>query len=445
MKLNTSYKQLFFISLPIMLGSAAQNVIALTDSVFLYHLSETDFAAIGFVGVFYLTIAAIGYGFSKGGQIIIARRYGQIKYDDIGSTFYAMLVFELALAVIMFLVMQFGSPFIFGAILHSDAVYQLCLEYIAPRSWGVFFSYLGVSAIALYTGVARTWFIIVDTIILTVVNIALNYALIFGEFGLPSMGIAGAGWASAISEAVAFMAFLVFILFDKGTSRLRLNRMPKIKWSLIKSMVRVSSPIVVQSAIGIGSWFIFFGLIENLGERPLAITNLVRIVYLILSIPCWGFSAGINTLVSNTIGAGFPQEVWPVVLKAIKITLITTLSLALPITLFPSFFLYPLLGSEDMSLIIDAQPVLYVLLGILVLFSIGVVMLNGLTGTGRTYAALKLQIWCTLAYFGIVFYIVEYTSLGLPWVWSSEILYWFLLIAFCGYYFRRGRWRNISV
>jgi len=52
MQLNTSYRQILSISTPIMLGSAVQNIIALSDSVFLYHLSEIDFAAIGFVGVF---------------------------------------------------------------------------------------------------------------------------------------------------------------------------------------------------------------------------------------------------------------------------------------------------------------------------------------------------------------------------------------------------------
>ena len=74
MQLKTSYRQILSISVPIILGSAVQNVIALSDSVFLYHKSNDDFAAIGFVSVFYLIIAAIGYGFSKGGQIIIARR-----------------------------------------------------------------------------------------------------------------------------------------------------------------------------------------------------------------------------------------------------------------------------------------------------------------------------------------------------------------------------------
>jgi Na+-driven multidrug efflux pump len=85
-KLNISYRQIFAISAPIMLASAGQNVITLSDSVLLYHKSETDFAAIGFAGVFYIAIAAIGFAFSRGGQIIIARRMGEGNHAEIGRT-----------------------------------------------------------------------------------------------------------------------------------------------------------------------------------------------------------------------------------------------------------------------------------------------------------------------------------------------------------------------
>ncbi|MEL6924930.1 MAG: MATE family efflux transporter, partial [Bacteroidota bacterium] len=114
MQLDTSYRQILKISTPIMIGSAVQNIIALSDSVFLYHLSESDFASIGFVGVFYLIIAAIGYGFSKGGQIMIARRMGEKRPDLVGRIFYAMLYFELGLAIVMFLFMHFGCQYFFA-------------------------------------------------------------------------------------------------------------------------------------------------------------------------------------------------------------------------------------------------------------------------------------------------------------------------------------------
>lgn len=443
MKLEATYGQIFKISLPIMLGSAAQNVIALTDSVFLYHLSETDFAAIGFVSVFYMMIAAIGYGFSKGGQILIARRYGQLRYDEIGEACGTMVLFELGLAFVMFAMMQWGTPYIFGALLDSPEIYEKSLEYIRPRSWGVFFSYMGVSIVALYTGVAKTSFIIIDTVILAVANIILNYGLIYGYLGMPELGIAGAGYASTISEVLAFAVFLVYMLFDPMIKRIRLFSIPQFKVDQVRKMVRLSSPIVAQSIVGIGSWFIFFGLVENLGERQLAITNMARIVYLVLSIPSWGFSAGINTMVSNAIGASASDDVWKVTKKTMFICMGSTMAISLPVLLFPKIFLYPLLGSDDMSLMVDSQPVFYILILILLLFSSGTILLNALTGTGRTYQALKLQFVATTFYLIYTFVVIKQTDLGLVWAWASEVFYWLIMISMTAYFFYGKRWERL--
>ncbi len=445
MQLKTSYKQILAISTPIMLGSAVQNIIALSDSVFLYHLSEADFAAIGFVGVFYLIIAAIGFGFSKGGQILIARRVGEQKYTEVGRTFYAMLYFELALAVVMFLFMYFGAYYFFSLFVNSDVIFYKSLEYLDYRSWGVFFSYAGVAIIALYTGVARPLFIVVDTLILAVVNIILNYGLIFGQWGLPEMGIAGAGLASTIAEVIAFIVFVIYVLFDKPSRKYNLFKFPKIDVPLIKAQLKIGTPIVAQAVVGLGSWFVFFGIVENLGERPLAITNLVRMVYLVLSIPCWGFSSGINTIVSNFIGAKRRDAVLPIIWKTAKICWLTTMLITLPVVLFPEYLLYPLLGGEDMSLIIDAKPTLRVLMGILFLFSFGGVYFNGLAGAGATAYGLKMQIACAIFYLVYIYFVVEYTDGGLEWAWASEIFYWLAMLLMSVWYLRSKKWYDLKV
>jgi putative MATE family efflux protein len=428
-----------------MLGSAAQNVIALSDSVFLYHLSEEDFATIGFVGVFYLVIAAIGYGFSRGGQIMIARRAGEGETQEIGRTFYSMVYFELVLALAMFLFMQYGCYYFFSLFVNSEVIFDKSLEYLGTRSWGVFFSYVGVAVIALYTGVARTTFIIVDTVILGIVNIILNYGLIFGKWGLPAMGIAGAGLASTIAEVVAFAVFLVYVFFDPAAKEYRLFKIPNVDLKLIKQQYRLALPIVAQSIVGLGSWFVFFGIVENLGERELAITNLVRMVYLVLSIPTWGFASGVNTLVSNFIGQQKRQAVIPIIWKTAKICWLVTMVLTLPVVLFPHELLYPLLGKSDMSLITDAQPVFYVLVGILTCFSIGSVFFNGLAGTGATFFGLVIQVICAAIYLAYIYVIVNYTSLGLPWAWASEILYWIVMMGIVFWYMRSKKWHGLRV
>lgn len=440
MRLKTSYRQILAISTPIMLGSAAQNVIALSDSVFLYHLSEQDFAAIGFVGVFYLVIAAIGYGFSRGGQLLIARRMGAMEPEKVGRIFYSMVYYELGLAVVMFLFMQYGCYYFFSLFIDSDIIFYKSLEYLEYRSWGVFFSYVGVAIIALYTGVARTTFIIIDTVVLATVNIALDYGLVFGHWGLPQMGIAGAGLASTVAEIVAFIVFLLYIFFDKHARIYRLFQLPKIDFELIRRQYKLSFPIVAQAFVGLGSWFVFFGIVENLGERELAITNLVRMVYLILSIPCWGFSSGVNTLVSNFIGQQKRQAVVPIIWKTAKLSWLCTVLLALPIILFPTYLLYPLLGSEDMSLIVDAQPIFWVLLIILSTFAVGGVFFNGLVGTGATYFGLKIQTWCAVFYLAYIYIEVNFTNGGLPWAWASEIFYWVAMIILTYRYLVSKKW-----
>ncbi|MCP3933047.1 MAG: MATE family efflux transporter [Bacteroidetes bacterium] len=428
-----------------MLGSAAQNVIALSDSVFLYHLSEQDFASIGFVGVFYLIIAAIGYGFSRGGQIMIARRSGEQKYQEIGRTFYSMLYFELVLAIAMFFFMQYGCYYFFQLFVDSPIIFEKSLEYLDTRSWGVFFSYTGVAVIALYTGIARTGFIIIDTAILAVVNIALNYALIFGHWGLPAMGIAGAGLASTIAEIVAFIVFFIYILFDKRAKLYQLFKISKIDWKLVRQQYALSIPIIAQALVGLGSWFVFFGIVENLGERELAITNLVRMVYLVLSIPCWGFSSGINTMVSNFIGQKKRQAVFPITLKTAKISFLSTMIITLPIVLFPHEILYPLLGSSDMSLISDSQTVLWVLAGVLAIFSFGGVFFNGLVGTGATLFGLKIQTCGAIAYITYIYIEVNHTNGGLPWAWASEIFYWIVMTSVCVWYLNSKKWYTLKV
>lgn len=445
MRLNTSYKQILAISTPIMLGSAVQNLIALTDSIFLFHKSEADFATIGFVGVFYLVVAAIGYGFSKGGQIMIARRMGEKNEHQIGRTFYAMLYFELGLALVMFLFMQYGCGWFFKLFLNTEIVYLKSLEYLEYRSWGVFFSYIGVAIIALYTGIAKTAFIMVDVLILAIVNGVLNYALIFGHWGLPEMGIAGAGLASTIAEIVAFAVFLVYILFDKKVKAFQLFTMPDIDVPLIKQQYKLGTPVVAQAIVGLGSWFLFFGIVENMGERELAISNLARMIYLVLSIPTWGYASGVNTLVSGFIGSNRREAVIPMIWKTAVLCFWTTMALALPIVFFPETILYPLLGSEDMSLIKETQPIFYILLGILTVFSIGGVFFNGLTGTGATWFGLKMQTVCAIGYLGFIYVVVEYTTGGLPWAWASEIFYWTLMLVITGWYLKGKEWYKLEV
>jgi Na+-driven multidrug efflux pump len=332
----------------------------------------------------------------------------------------------------------------FHLFIKNPDILTKCIEYIKPRSYGVFFSYLGVSLIAFYTGTANTKFIIYDTMVLIIVNIVLNYVLVFGKFGLTPMGISGAALASTIAEVIAFIVFIGFMFLDKSNRKYELLSLHSLVLKDFRNMFSISFPIVFQSILGIGSWFVFFSFIENVGSRELEISNLLRTVYLILSIPCWGYSAGINTLVSNFIGNKKRQAVMPLIIKTVKLNLLSTMLISLPVLLFPEFFLYPLFGKEDMTLIILAKPYMPVLFTILMVFGIGGIFFNGLIGTGHTQTALRIQTIFTVFYIIYSYFLIKEWYFGLNWAWSVEIFYWSGITIMSVLYLKTSKWHFLK-
>lgn len=442
MRLNTSYRQIMTIAAPIMIGSAAQNIITLTDRIFLFQLGVDDFASIGFVSVFYLIISAIGFGFSRGGQILIARKAGAEEYKEAGRVFHSVFLFELLLSILMFIFLAWGSYWLFSMIVDSEVVFYKSLEYLHTRKWGVFFSYMGVAFVSLYTGIARPKFLIFDTFVLAIVNIVLDYVLIYGHYGFPKMGIAGAGLASTIAEIVAFLVFIIYILRDKKIKKFDIFRWPKWDKQLVKKQYDISFPLVIQPLIGLGSWFLFMGIIENKGEEALAITILAQMVYLVLSIPSWGFSAGIGTMVGGFIGHQKRQAVIPIIWKTAGFSFWVTMAFTIPFIIFPHAILIPILGEQSFDLITKSQPIFYILTGILAVFSTGGVFYSGVSGVGASAYALRIQFFSVLFYLIYIYVLVEYTNVHLAWIWAVEIFYWGIVSIWSLWYLYEKKWHG---
>lgn len=419
-----------------MLGSVVQNAIAMMDSLFLFYLGEEDFAAIGYASAFYLVIVSIGYGFSRGGQIIMARQDGGQQRRRIGITFNSNLVLLLALAVLFFVVVKFISPVFLKSLMSYEIIYEKSIEYLNNRSYGVFTGFLGLGMIALYTGVAHTRFLALGTVILLSTNMFFNYSLIFGKFGMPALGIGGAAIASNVSELVALISFGIHILSKKEFKKFRIPSKVLLNRRIVREIMKISMPLVLQASAGVASWFVLFTLVENMGERQLAISNLARIFYLILSIPLWGFSVAVNTMVSNAMGARDSGKVMVIVQRSTLLTFVMTLVAAVPLLLFPEVFVQPLLNEEQAEVLVQSEGVLRVVLAILVFYILGTIIFQGLIGTGKVILSLVIQLVCVAFYVILLIVGVKIFGLGLEGAWSLEIIYWISVYLINLVYFR---------
>lgn len=441
-----SFKSILKISVPIMIGSAVQNLITLTDTFFLGRVEgkEVDYlAAIGLVGVFYLLITTIGYSFTRAGQIMIARRQGAGEKEQVGLITHAMGFFALLLALFMFIIMKFGASTFFGWFVKDADVLKYSLEYLEYRSYGIFFSYMGVVFVSLYSGIAKTTVIIYNAVIMGIANVILNYGLVFGNLGLPEMGIGGAALASTLSEIIAFSVFIAYFFMDKEMGEFKILAWPNINIELIKSQIKLSIPMILQTVASLGSWFVFFALIEQIGKDELAISNIIRSVYMLFMIPAWGFSSGINTIVSNLIGKKESNLVWTAINKTAFLCFGVTMSLCLFLIIFPN----QILGfvTNDMKVLEGAKKIIWVLVTILSTYSFSVIYFNGLVGTGATKEALYIQVACVVLYLIYVYIVVGHLKANLELSWMAENVYMISSMIVSIWYLKLGNWKKLNI
>lgn len=183
--MNYTYKQIWLINLPIMVSLLMEQLINLTDSIFLGHVSQIDLGASALATMYYTAIYMLGFGFSLGVQVLIARRNGEKRYKDIGKVFYQGLIFLSAFAVIVFVLSKLFSPLLLRMVISSDNVYQATIEYIQWRDYSYLFAFPLLAIRAYFIGITQTKILTANSLVMVVCNIVFNYLLIFGKAGFP--------------------------------------------------------------------------------------------------------------------------------------------------------------------------------------------------------------------------------------------------------------------
>ncbi|WP_421920052.1 MATE family efflux transporter [Marinifilum sp.] len=443
MRIQTDYKNIWKIAYPIIIGSVAQNIIALTDTAFLGHLSEIALGAAAIATIFYFAVVMLGWGFGLGTQIVIARRYGEGNYARIGKTFDHAFYFLLILALVLLGFMLIQAPAILKGIVKSNAIFHASTDYISVRAWGILFACVNLLFRAFYIGIAKTKVISWSTAFMAVINIFFDYALIFGKFGMPEMGIKGAALASVIAEACVLVFFLLFTFRKTPMRKYKLFSFPKIDKELYVRLLKVSFPMMIQNFLALSCWFVFFLFVEKMGERELAISNIIRSIYVLIMVPVWAFASAANTLVSQVLGEGESNEVIPIIFRTIKLSFLAVFALVGISMISPELVIS--IYTEEVGLIAATKPVLYVIFGAALLFPIGITLFQGVSGTGNTFHAMLIEIVVLACYLGGVYTLIEVFKLSISGVWISE--YFYVVFLACGswLYLRFANWKGSKV
>ena len=439
MNYQISNKEIWKIAIPIMLGNLAQTIINFTDTAFLGHLGVIALGASMLAGLFYFVFTTIAAGFAIGIQIIIARRFGEGNYGRIGVIFEHGSLFVLILGTILFSIIYFFSDILLAWIIDSPNIYETSLDYIKYRQFGIIFVCFNFLYRGLYVGISNTKVITYSTVIMAIVNIILDYCLIFGKLGFPEMGIGGAALASLCAEISAFIFFTSYSYITLRNKNFGMFKAHKLESELMGRILRLATPTMVQKLFSFGVWFVFFIMIEKMGETATGISSIVRSIYMILITPAFAFATTTNTLVSRTIGAGHPEQVFCTITKIMKNCILCTLPIIIILAIIPIQIVS--IYTNDLNLAQMAVPSIYIICIGAIFQAIGNGYFEAVSGTGNTSAALYLETSVLIIYLIFVAIITNITS-DIQWVWTAEILYGSILAFICIIYMKFAKWNE---
>jgi len=440
---NNSFRSIWKISFPIVIGLVAQNLMMVIDTAFLGRLSEISLGAAAIGGLLHLTLVMLGAGFGVGMQILIGRRNGEGNYRIIGRLFDHGLYMMLFLAVILFIIVSLIGDMFLDRFVESQAVLQQSKEFIHYRRYGFFLGLLNVSFSSFFVGIVKTRVVSAATIVMAISNVVFNYMFIFGNLGMPALGISGAALATNISEGVAFLFYLGYTVYFKYASRFRLFEFQKAHQKLYSRIFKIAGPVMMQYFIAFSAWFAFFLVIERIGETALAASNITRSIYMFLMIPVWGLSSAATTLISNLIGQGRKNEVMAMVKKIVLISFVSNLVFVQSIVFFPAQVIS--VFTTDANLIAATIPLMRVITFALISFSVGMIIFSSLSGTGKTTTALVIELISITVYLSLAFFISYAYDATASMVWFVEVIYFSIMGLAAFYFLKRGSWQKLQI
>lgn len=436
-------RQIFRVSYPIFLGLLAQNLINVTDTAFLGHVGEVELGASAIGGLYYILFFTLAFGFSIGAQILMARRNGEGNLNRIGPLFVQGTLFSLGIAVLLLAVSLWSRGPVLRLMLSSEEIVRAAETFYGWRAWGLLFSFVNVMFRAFYVSVTRTRVLTLNAVVMASINILLDWLLIFGNAGFPKMGLEGAALASVLAEAGSLVFFVIHTRRTVDLEKYGLRFGLRLDPRLIGSILNVSVFLMVQQFVPLASWFVFFLAIEHLGQRELAIANVVRSLYILALIPINALSTTVNTLVSNAIGAGWTDRVRAIINRISGWSLGLALGCAAVMLVFPEDLLSVYTG--DSGLVREAIPSLRVIAAAVVVAAVANVQFNGISGTGSARAALWLEMGAQAAYTAYILIACWWLKWPVEACFTCELLYYLLLLLLSLAYLRYGKWDAVRL
>jgi MATE family multidrug resistance protein len=437
---------------PLILSTGAHTVQMFIDRMFLSWHNYDEMTAAMPAGIMAFTFVSLVMGTVSYVNTFVAQYTGADRPNRVGPAVWQGLFLAVAAAVLM-LGLQPAAPKLFHWMNHHPDVLPFEIIYFKIMCLGALPVLISSTISGFFTGRGKTWTVLYVNAAATVVNIVLDYCLIFGHFGFPEWGIKGAGIATIIASA--FGATIFMSLFLQASFRRRYATLSGARFDrdLFGRLIRYGLPNGIQFMLDVLAFALFVALIGQIDKLSLTATNMTFQINMLAFMPMIGLGIAVSALVGQALGRNNPALAQRTVWSAFYLTYAYMLMIAFGYWFLPELFLAPFSAGSDAMDFAEIAPLAKNLLSFVAVYCLfdtgNIIFSAGLKGAGDT----RFVMYMSVVLSWIIMVLPSYLAIKNAWgpgnglyvAWAFVTAYVCILSVAFMLRFLYGKWKTMRV
>ena len=448
--LRARWKEILYVAWPLIIANSFWNLQLTIDRVYLgMYSTEALGAAMAVMGVFWVPMALLQQTASYV-TTFVAQYFGAKENEKIGACVWQSIYVSL-FGGIAFLLLNFCSDWFFGLVGHAPAIQALEVEYFNSLSYSALPTAIVAAISGFFVGLGNTKIVMRINFVGLILNAILDYVMIFGHFGCPKMGVAGAGYATAIATygAAAYGCYLIFNSHHEKLFRMLSDW--RIKLTLVQQFLKFGLPSGLQWALeglAFTAFLIIMGRMQN-GDVALASSSIAVTVMMLSVLPSMGVAQAVMTLVGQKLGESNPQKAEEITWDGVKISSIYMAIIGASFCLIPEFYLSWFKNEQNLALWEGVMMLAPTLLKVVAIFTIlDSMYLNisfALKGAGDTKFVSFMALTVPWPLMVLPAYLFRNYHNAAVIAWCFAAVYSLAITSILVLRFRGSKWKSMSV
>ncbi|MDR1928503.1 MAG: MATE family efflux transporter [Endomicrobium sp.] len=294
------YKEFLKISIPLFISTSIGSIQLFIDRIFLSMYSKEAFTAATLAGILYWSVECIFFGTVAYIDVFVARYYGAKKYHLIGPAIWQGVYLTFLSAFLIFFISFFSNQF-FTNIGHIDIIAKEESKFFRILCYGAFPNIVNAALSSFYSGRCKTRTVLLINFLSVVLNIILDFCLIFGNYFFNEMGIIGAALSTNISSIIVMIIY-IFLIASKKYKYTYNTMCFNFNFPFFKKLIHYGLPNGIEFFFDFIGFGIFMMIIGKLGEAEFTASTIIATVNYIFSMPIVGIGMATSIMVSNYLG-----------------------------------------------------------------------------------------------------------------------------------------------